>query len=353
MIKHFAIVMSVVALSMSSAFADEKQSTVVNQALQQAAEDQTIFAEFLLGAESVHEMSAQRALLVRIDEWLASNFELPRAAEYPKVECADASKLVALRYNGLAVASSDVAGSIPRAALEQATVAVYVDVESAFDFTQPDSTPGFGVLPPELITPPSPVQLGGPRADDDNSPKSRESAAERSLLAAEMPEIVQEFLFGATDIDEIVAKQSLLDEITKWLAVNFELPVVYDRPQLEHATPEKLAALRYGRLNAATNQAIPAASAQSTTVAIYIDGEQTIYLPQGWTGRTPAELSVLVHEMVHHLQNLGGLKHDCPRAREKLAYAAQERWLKRFGRDLEGEFEINPFTVLVNSTCVY
>ena len=66
MIKHFAIVMSVVALSVSSAFAGEKQSTVVNQALQQAAEDQTIFAEFLLGAESVREMSAQRALLVRI-----------------------------------------------------------------------------------------------------------------------------------------------------------------------------------------------------------------------------------------------------------------------------------------------
>ena len=101
------------------------------------------------------------------------------------------------------------------------------------------------------------------------------------------------------------------------------------------------------------NQAIPAAAAQRTTVAIYIDGEQTIYLPEGWTGRTPAELSVLVHEMVHHLQNLGGLKHECPRAREKLAYAAQERWLKRFGRDLEGEFEINPFTVLVNSNCAY
>ena len=89
MIKHFAIVMSVVALSMSSAFADEKQSTVVNQALQQAAEDQTIFAEFLLGAASVREMSAQRALLGaprcdlhRVDLFLIDHVrDSPEAAE--------------------------------------------------------------------------------------------------------------------------------------------------------------------------------------------------------------------------------------------------------------------------------
>jgi len=209
MIKHFAIVMSVVALSVSSAFAGEKQRTVVNRALQQAAEGQTIFAEFLLGAASVREMSAQRALLVHIDEWLASNFELPRSAEYPKVGHAEASKIVALRYNGLAVASSDVTGSIPRAALEQ------------------------------------------------------------------------------------------------------------------------------------------------TTVAVYVDAEKTIYLPEEWSGRSPAELSVLVHEMVHHMQNLSGVRYECPQQREKLAYAAQDKFLQLFGRDLEGEFEVNPFTVLVRSTCAY
>ena len=209
MIKHFAIVLSVITLSMSSAFADEKQDTVVNRALQQAVDDHTIFAEFLLGAASAREMSARRALLVRIDEWLTSNFELPRAAEYPKVEYASASKLVALRYNGLAVAPSDVTGSIQRAAIEQATVAVYVD------------------------------------------------------------------------------------------------------------------------------------------------GEKTIYLPNEWSGRSPAELSVLVHEMVHHMQNLSGIRYECPRQREKLAYAAQDKFLQLFGRDLEGEFEVNPFTVLVRSTCAY
>jgi hypothetical protein len=45
-------------------------------------------------------------------------------------------------------------------------------------------------------------------------------------------------------------------------------------------------------------------------VAAYDDEMKTIYLPEGWTGATPAERSVLVHPMVHHLQNLGKLKYE-------------------------------------------
>jgi hypothetical protein len=62
---------------------------------------------------------------------------------------------------------------------------------------------------------------------------------------------------------------------------------------------------------------------------------------------------VLVHEMVHHMQSLGGIHYECLREREKLAYAAQDKFLQLFGRSLENEFEVNPFTILVRSTCVY
>jgi hypothetical protein len=181
--------------------------------------------------------------------------------------------------------------------------------------------------------------------------------ARQSLLATEVPEIIHEFLFGAADIDEASARRTLLAEIAKWLSANFDLPLMPDQPRLAHASAEKLFALRYGRLvepmRDRTTPDPTAASERRATVAIYSDAEQTIYLPEGWTGRTPAELSVLVHELVHHLQNASKLTYECHRAREKLAYAAQERWLKLFGRDLEGEFEVNQFTVLVNSTCGY
>ena len=52
----------------------------------------------------------------------------------------------------------------------------------------------------------------------------------------------------------------------------------------------------------------------------------------------PAELSILVHEMVHHFQNMLGLKYECPQAREALAYRAQDQWLGLFGRDLGDGF---------------
>ncbi|WP_428843149.1 DUF6647 family protein [Sinorhizobium terangae] len=90
-----------------------------------------------------------------------------------------------------------------------------------------------------------------------------------------------------------------------------------------------------------------------SVVAVYDDEARTVYLPDGWTGKTPGELSVLVHEMVHHIQNVGGLKFACPEEREKTAFEAQKRWLGSFGSDLETEFGLDPFTVLVRTNCLY
>jgi hypothetical protein len=88
-------------------------------------------------------------------------------------------------------------------------------------------------------------------------------------------------------------------------------------------------------------------------IAVYDDEMKTIYLPENWTGNTPAELSLLVHEMVHHLQNATPAKYECPQAREELAYAAQAKWLSLFGRRLENEFEVDPLTLAVSTRCIY
>jgi hypothetical protein len=69
--------------------------------------------------------------------------------------------------------------------------------------------------------------------------------------------------------------------------------------------------------------------------------------------RHSEELSVLVHEMVHHLQNAGGLKYACAQAREKTAYQAQDKWLRQFGRNLTVAFALDPMTVLVRTNCMY
>jgi len=88
------------------------------------------------------------------------------------------------------------------------------------------------------------------------------------------------------------------------------------------------------------------------TMAVYDDATRTIYLAEGWNRTDPAELSILVHELVHHLQAGAQLRYECPQEREKLAYAAQERWLGLFNLTLASEFEMDPFTLLVRTRCL-
>jgi Domain of unknown function (DUF6647) len=94
----------------------------------------------------------------------------------------------------------------------------------------------------------------------------------------------------------------LLSAIERWLSIQFDLPAIREHPRMPAA---KIAALRFKGLLPNPGTEITAndhtpGRAQNETVAVYYDPTQTIYLPEGWTGMTPGELSVLVHEMVHH-----------------------------------------------------
>jgi hypothetical protein len=148
---------------------------------------------------------------------------------------------------------------------------------------------------------------------------------------------------------------ALLTAIVLWLSANFGLPATHELPQVEYAPAVKIEALRYGGLAALPFQAGDGASEQGRreTVAVYVDAKKTIYLPDGWTADNTADLSVLVHEMVHHLQNVTQQKFLCPQEREELAYEAQQRWLGLFGHDLQDDFEIDRFTLLLSTRCAH
>lgn len=145
---------------------------------------------------------------------------------------------------------------------------------------------------------------------------------------------------------------ALLTAIVLWLSVNFDLPAIHDHPRVEFVPPARIVALRYNGFVGRPSDA-GVTPAQPTVIAVYHQATRTIYLPEGWTGNSAAELSILVHEMVHHLQNVAELRFECPQQREQLAYKAQDRWLGLFGRDLARDFELDPFTILVNTNCGY
>ena len=105
-------------------------------------------------------------------------------------------------------------------------------------------------------------------------------------------------------------------------------------------------------IGCATARRRPRRRRRSTLVALYDDATRTIYLAEGWTGATPRERSVLVHEMAHHVQNLAGPDATAAAAeREAEAYALQDRWLARSGETLETAFEIDALTLLVLTRC--
>jgi hypothetical protein len=150
-----------------------------------------------------------------------------------------------------------------------------------------------------------------------------------------------------------------IGEIADWISANMDLPASVLQPRLELATGAKLMALRYPGLSKrhpgihAKYHGKMLLEVESNLLAVYDRSSQTIYLSAGWTGSTPAEMSILVHEMVHHLQNVGNVHYECAAAQERPAYIAQDRWLKRFGQDLETTFEVDMFTIFVKSGCVW
>jgi hypothetical protein len=152
-----------------------------------------------------------------------------------------------------------------------------------------------------------------------------------------------------------VVVNTLLTTIVLWLSANFSLPASQEHPRIEFVPAPKIVELRYQEFGGAPGQlgSDPNLQGGSGVVSVYDNATKTIYLPQDWRGNTPAELSILVHEMVHHLQNAGNLKFECPQEREQLAYRAQEQWLRLFGRDLLQDFELDPFTLLVRTRCGY
>ena len=138
--------------------------------------------------------------------------------------------------------------------------------------------------------------------------------------------------------------KELLSVIAVWLSVSFGLPHVQDHPSVRTLPPQALSEIRYGPVDVTRRREV---------LAVYVDRTQTILLSEGWVSHDPADVSILVHEMVHHLQGKAGMTFPCAAARERLAYEAQERWLELFGLTLEEEFGIDAITLKVATGCMH
>lgn len=140
------------------------------------------------------------------------------------------------------------------------------------------------------------------------------------------------------------AAPAMLDFIGLWLESEFGLPRPPSAPEIIAVPARQLVERRYGT---------DAAAAPDEIVALYDDDAGAILVSTGWTGRSAPELSVLVHEMVHHMQKEAGTVFACPAEREALAYRAQESFLGLFGLDLKTAFGIDRALILVATACTH
>ena len=138
--------------------------------------------------------------------------------------------------------------------------------------------------------------------------------------------------------------EALLTAIVLWLSINFPLPANLNHPGIKFVSAAEMIAT----LNKSQPQrsGVSASEISWDVVSLYSNESKTIYLMDVWTGKTPAELSILVHEMVHHLQNVGQLKFACPEEREELAYKALVTFIRAgFGARLSDGPFLNPCEV--------
>jgi hypothetical protein len=93
---------------------------------------------------------------------------------------------------------------------------------------------------------------------------------------------------GTTEPSTGIPSAALTTAIAEWL-VSVGFQPAQQLPKIVAVSQQKLISMR--------QRGLP-----GEVVAVYDDSSSTIYLALGWTSATPAGLSVIVHEMVHHLQ---------------------------------------------------
>jgi hypothetical protein len=168
----------------------------------------------------------------------------------------------------------------------------------------------------------------------------------RRIAALALALLVGAKAAAAGEAAPTVPLETLAAALTVWAADALGVPPPASPPAIAFTDRRRMA--RMLRPDAAPASA---AAAADDVEALYDPAARVVHLPPDWRGASAAEVSVLVHELVHHLQTVSGQRFACPQERERDAYALQARWLERFGGSLERDLDLAPIYVLVASHC--
>nr|WP_238368199.1 DUF6647 family protein [Mesobacterium pallidum] len=129
---------------------------------------------------------------------------------------------------------------------------------------------------------------------------------------------------------------ALVAQLEDWLDANTALPRRDTAPEIRLVSQARAASMGTARH----------ASQEGMARGIYDTETEVVYLVSPWDKRDPRDVSVLLHELVHHRQAEAGHWY-CPGAQEEPAYRLQDEWLSGMGLAAD----INWIAVVLESSC--
>ena len=131
----------------------------------------------------------------------------------------------------------------------------------------------------------------------------------------------------------------ILTALMIWLGANTTLDTNHDIPKVLFLPQAEMEALYYPE----NQEKFP-----NKLHGLYDQESDTIILPDDWDRRDAWDMGVLVHEMVHYLQDVNNVKFNCTAEMEKDAWPIQQKYLKD-RHDYDWEYDGLWFMVI--STC--
>ena len=116
----------------------------------------------------------------------------------------------------------------------------------------------------------------------------------------------------------------------------------YGTPIVEFTTREKLFLIKDNRL--------PMKEEVIEILGLQLGSK--IWLKNGWDINDPADQSILLHELVHYMQDANGMFYDCMGDKERLAYYIQEKWLEeKHGISIYDAIGLSPLSMVAAMYC--
>ena len=133
--------------------------------------------------------------------------------------------------------------------------------------------------------------------------------------------------------------KEILTALMIWLGANTSFNTNHDIPNVLFLTQSQMETLYYPEGEKKTPNQLH---------GLYDRESDTIILPETWDRRDPWDMAVLLHEMVHYLQDMNNIKFNCTAEMERDAWPIQQKYLKE---QHDYVWEYDGLWYMVISTC--